>query len=223
MPSKKSAAVSTPGPAILKKAGSASGQKTLLGFFSKTPSTAPSTQRSLPERSSPRKNLNNKFAAPARASQLTPQPSSDAIAPEDDEIPAPVTVQASCSAAAKVGLPSPVSADEAQVNGAEDDEQPAFGQNTPSRKAKKKINYVESDDSDDDVFKPKPRARVRDEKRRPSKRRKVSESADEDEYEQDEDVADDDDGKISLPGWGHSTHSRQTSTTSLFLTTPMTT
>lgn len=103
-----------------------------------------------------------------------------------------MTVQARCSASAKVGLPSPVSADEAQSNGIEEKEELVFGQNTPSRKAKKKISYLESDGSDeDDVFKPRPRARVRSENKQPVKRRKVSESADEDVYEQEEEGADD--------------------------------
>ena len=194
MPTKKAAPLSTPAPPKLKKSASSSGQKTLLGFFSKTPSTGPLTQKSLPERSSPRKNLSNKFSAPARAAQLTPQPSSDAIAPEDEDVK-PLEVQASSSFGAQAALPSPVSTDEAQVNGAEE-LRPGLG--TPSRKAKKQINYVEpdSDGDDDDVFKPKPRARAKAENRPPVKRRKVSESADEDVYEQ-EDV-DEDDGKNTI-------------------------
>lgn len=190
MAPKKSAPASTPGPATLKKAGSASGQKTLLGFFSKTPaaSTGVLTPKSLPERSSPRKNLTNKFSTPATSSRLTPQPSSDAIIPEDEDL---VQVQASCSSSAK-GLPSPVSADGSQTNGVEEHN----GQSTPSRKAKKTINYLESDsnDSDDDV-KPRPKIRGRPQKPPPAKRRRVSESEDEDVYTQADEP--DDDGIVS--------------------------
>jgi DNA mismatch repair protein MSH6 len=201
MPPKSRAPSSTPGPASLKKAGSASGQKSLLGFFSKTPTpTANGTSqpKSLPERSSPRKNLTSKFAAPARNSQLTPQPSSDAVAPDEDEEQDVVSASVkkashSPSSAADKGLPSPVSADEGKVQGKSDVAEESKGQLTPSRKAKKVINYMESDSEgdDDDVFKPVPKRRgimngktKRQEKKEPPrKKRKVSESADEDAYE----------------------------------------
>lgn len=97
--------------------------------------------------------------------------------------------KASHTSAAR-GLPSPVSADEAvqsQTNGA------AKGPLTPSRKAKKMVNYVESDSEgdEDDVFKPVPKrrglmngnAKKAEKMEPPRKRRKVSESADEDVYE----------------------------------------
>ena len=210
MPPKRSAPSSTPGPSTLKKAGSASGQKSLLGFFSKTPTpTANGLPKSLPERTSPRKNLTNKFAAPSRGSQLTPQPSSDAAGPEDDEEEQEIvsaSAKASHSAANK-GLPSPVSADEgvqSQSNGA------AKGPLTPSRKAKKTVNYLESDsegDDDDDIFKPVPKSRglvngkakKAEQKEPPRKRRKVSESADEDVYEH-EGTEDDVSGRSSCRG-----------------------
>ena len=207
MPPKSRAPSSTPGPASLKKAGSASGQKSLLGFFSKTPTPSAngSTQpKSLPERSSPRKNLTNKFtAAPSRSSQLTPQPSSDAVAPEEDEedeeqdiVSASVKASHSSSSAAAKGLPSPVSADEAKVQGKSNGVDVPKGQLTPSRKAKKAVNYLESDSEgdDDDIFKPVPKRRglmngkakkEEEKKGPPRKRRKVSESADEDVYEHD--------------------------------------
>lgn len=103
----------------------------------------------------------------------------------------PIDAEASRSPAAK-GLPSPVSADEAQTNGSEK----LNGHGTPSRKAKKTINYLESDSegTDDDIFKPAPRNRKVNGKPPPNKRRKVSESADEDVYNQDEEQDVDDDG-----------------------------
>lgn len=116
------------------------------------------------------------------------------MGPEDDEQEQEIvsaSAKASHSSANK-GLPSPVSADEdvqSHSNGA------AKGQLTPSRKAKKTVNYLESDsegDDDDDVFKPVPKSRglvngkakkAEQQKEPPRKRRKVSESADEDVYE----------------------------------------
>lgn len=61
-------------------------QKTLHGFFTKTPNTAlPAT--ALPTRLSPRKkngSLQSKMLASPSSSQITPGPSSDAIEPEED-------------------------------------------------------------------------------------------------------------------------------------------
>ena len=185
---KKPGVSSTPTPATLKKQVSGGAQRTLHGFFSKTPT--PATTAKLPDRSSPRKqNLKNRFAAPLKNGSLTPVPSSDAIEPEEEE----EQDTAKASAPSAHGLPSPVSADEGQTNGVED----VTDRGTPSRRAKqKKINYIDSDSEGtdgDDVFKPKPKSKERN---RPVKRRKLSESADEDIYEQGNDV-DEVDGKAS--------------------------
>jgi DNA mismatch repair protein MSH6 len=198
MPPKRSAPSSTPGPASLKKSGSASGQKSLLGFFSKTPTPTPSTIQKLPERTSPRKPLGNKFTAPLKKTQLTPQPSSDAVEPEDEDAVVP---EASTTPSAAKALPSPVSAD---------GEQKSHGQGTPSRKAKKVINYMESDsDTDqDDVLRPASGNRGRRARPPPVKRRKLSESGDEDVYEQGEEHTEDDGRCLNGPIWNLLTSAR---------------
>ena len=184
---KKSVPSSTPTPASLNKQNSSSTQRTLHGFFSKTPA---STATKLPDRSSPRKpQLKERLVAPVKSGSLTPVPSSDVIEPEEE----PETATSKASAPSAHGLPSPVSADEGQTNGVED----VTDRGTPSRRAKqRKINYVDSDSEGtdgDDVFKPQPKNKG---KSRPVKRRKISESADEDIFEQESNV-DDDNGKAS--------------------------
>ena len=121
----RKSASSTPTPSTLKKSNSSGGQRTLHGFFSK-PST-PASTTTLPERSSPRKpGLKDRLSAPSRSSQLTPQPSSDAVEPEEEEEPE----ISKASQDPTKGLPSPVSADERQTNGAEE----VTVNGTPSRK-----------------------------------------------------------------------------------------
>ena len=116
----------TPTPSTLKKSSSSGGQRTLHGFFAK-PAT-PSSTGSLPVRVSPRKHgLNDRLSAPRRSSQLTPQPSSDAVEPEEDH---EETTKA--SQIPTKGLPSPVSADEGQTNAAEE----VTVNGTPSRKVR---------------------------------------------------------------------------------------
>ncbi|RMZ77096.1 hypothetical protein DV737_g4557, partial [Chaetothyriales sp. CBS 132003] len=184
---KKVGVATTPTPSSLKKASSGGTQRTLHGFFTKTPTPAPATK--LPDRSSPRKpTLQEKLTAPAKNGSLTPLPSSDAVEPEDE----PGLSEASAPAAN--GLPSPVSADEGQTNGVGDIVAVAIGEGTPSRKAKqKKVNYQDSDSEGtdgDDIFKPQPKRAIRG---RPSKRRRLSDSDDEDAYEQGNDVDEDGD------------------------------
>ena len=116
----------TPTPSMLKKTSSSGGQRTLHGFFAK-PAT-PSSTGSLPVRVSPRKpGLNDRLSAPTRSSQLTPQPSSDAVEPEQDY---EETNKASQAPTKRV--PSPVSADEGQTNFAEE----VTVNGTPSRKVR---------------------------------------------------------------------------------------
>ena len=94
-------------------------QKTLLGFFNKTPSSA-TTPATLPERPSPRKatsaGLNSKFLS-RTPSQLTPAPSSDGPGADlgDDE-QSPVRAKRTFQSHT---LPSPVSAaaEESQAAG----------------------------------------------------------------------------------------------------------
>lgn len=204
MAPKKAASTPTSTPA-LKKSSSSGGQRTLFGFFQKTPSTgspaalpAP-TVATTPIASKPRP----KTAGTTSGSSLTPAPSSDGPEPEiEDE-------RTKASSPPPKGLPSPVSTDERQTDGL--DELNARG--TPSRKAcfsqfstqstinmeqakKKTISYMESDSEgtdDDDVFKPQRAVRSR-----PTKRRRLSDSAEEDVYEQ-ENEEEPDDGEILRP------------------------
>jgi DNA mismatch repair protein MSH6 len=212
------AAASSPAPIstpALKKSTSSTqnmkNQKTLLGFFQKTPNAC-SSPSTLPERSADtsrtKSTLQSKPFARANSSSITPAPSSDAFGEDED-----ITGQAIAkeSSQPKRGLPSPVSSANGDSVGqtvSDAEELTAFG--TPSRKvscvtlpfgfqlltlcqaAKKMLSYAESesegaDSVDDDVFKPAPKKKAA----RPSKRRKVSESADEDVYEDENNGVDD--------------------------------
>ena len=112
-------------------------QKTLHGFFQKTPNTA-STPLTLPERSSaaPRTigSLKSKMLGRTPSSQLTPTPSSDG--PEEQENTPNKTTMKESSVRHK-GLPSPVSSAndglEGQTDGAAE-ELATFG--TPSRRVR---------------------------------------------------------------------------------------
>ncbi len=128
----------TPTPALKKSTSNTQNmknQKTLFGFFQKTPSTA-STTSSLPDRAStvPRRKggLRNKSLSRTNSSQLTPAPSSDAL-DEDDTIPEQdVSKESSRS---HKGLPSPVPSANGELVGqtvAEAEELTASA--TPSRK-----------------------------------------------------------------------------------------
>ncbi|KIW98700.1 uncharacterized protein Z519_00361 [Cladophialophora bantiana CBS 173.52] len=170
---KKTASTPASTPA-LKKSTSGSGQKTLLGFFQKTPSTgSPAALPARPVAETPVPSKTRSKPAGKASSTLTPVPSSDALEPEDEDNTPKASLPPSKS------LPSPVSADDEQTNGREE----PTCRGTPSRRAKtKKINYLESDSEGtdgDDVFKPTPGRRSR-----PTKRRRISDSADEDVYEQ---------------------------------------
>lgn len=116
----------------LKKAGSTGekSQKTLHGFFNKTPGTA-SSATALPTRLSPRKkngSLQSKMLAPPSSSRLTPTPSSDAIEPEDD-------VPKASRSPGLTGLPSPLSSANSQVQTNGDAEE-ITTHGTPSRKVR---------------------------------------------------------------------------------------
>ncbi len=128
----------TPIPALKKSTSNTQNmknQKTLFGFFQKTPHTASSTS-SLPNRlaTNARKSsvLATKNFARSSSSQITPAPSSDAL-DEDDKV-SEQNVSKECLRS-KEGLPSPVSSANGESVGqtvADAEELTAFG--TPSRK-----------------------------------------------------------------------------------------
>ena len=127
MPKKAAATpATTPG---LKKSSSSGGQKSLLGFFQKTPSTSsPAAQNtwSAPAAATPAPSKSrSKPASATSASTLTPVPSSDVLEPEDEG-----DYDAKASSPLPKGLPSPVSADGGQTNGVGE----LTSRGTPSRR-----------------------------------------------------------------------------------------
>lgn len=128
----------TPTPALQKSTSNTQNmknQKTLLGFFQKTPNTASSTS-SLPNRlvNDARKSsvLATKNFTRSSSSQITPAPSSDALDEHDNISEQNVSKEGSRS---KEGLPSPISSANGEFFGqtvADAEELTAFG--TPSRK-----------------------------------------------------------------------------------------
>lgn len=129
----------TPAPALKKSTSSTQNmknQKTLFGFFPKTPHTGSSTS-SLPHPPPSVSRKNNElqsrsFSRRHNSSQITPAPSSDALDEDDNTPQAHVSKEGSGS---KEGLPSPASSAngdpvEQTPSGAE--ELTALG--TPSRK-----------------------------------------------------------------------------------------
>jgi DNA mismatch repair protein MSH6 len=139
-PSASASTPTTSTPALKKSTSSTQNmknQKTLHGFFQKTPN-AGSTASTLPERSSAASkttgSLKSKLLARTPSSQLTPAPSSDG--PEEQEN-VPVDMLTKESSVPGRGLPSPASSAndelEGQTNGATE-ELTAFG--TPSRRVR---------------------------------------------------------------------------------------
>lgn len=123
---KKGASQVASTPATLKKSNSSSNQRTLHGFFSKTPT--PGATKSTGVSTTDSSFNKSIFSDVSSISDLTPVPSSDALepAPEDD------TPKASTSESA-LGLLLPASADETQADAPA--ELTSFG--TPSRKVQK--------------------------------------------------------------------------------------
>lgn len=113
----------------MKKSSSSGGQTSLLGFFSKTPSTSsPAPSAALPTASTPvPSKARSKLASTSSGSSLTPAPSSDAVEPEDEDIQ---VRKPRASLPSPKGLPSPVSADGDQTNGTEE----LTSRGTPSRR-----------------------------------------------------------------------------------------
>jgi DNA mismatch repair protein MSH6 len=110
-------------------------QKTLLGFFQKTPNTASSTS-TLPDRPSPasrkKAGLQGRSFVRANGSQITPVPSSDALDEDDNTAQQNISKESSRSTE---GLPSPVSSANGELGGqtmADAEELTNCG--TPSRK-----------------------------------------------------------------------------------------
>jgi DNA mismatch repair protein MSH6 len=130
----------TPTPALKKSTSNTQNmknQKTLLGFFQKTPSTASSTS-TVPEplsvvaRKKPM--LQKKSVLRHSGTHITPTPSSDALDEDDNTAECNVSKESSRS---KRGLPSPVSSANGELGGqtvADAEELTTFG--TPSRKVR---------------------------------------------------------------------------------------
>lgn len=128
MPKKNS---STPAaPPSLKTSTSSGAQKTLFGFFQKTPSTGSpvALPARLPDTTPVPSKSRSKSARTTTWSSLTPVPSSDTIDPEHEDS----NHDTKASLPPSKSLPSPVSADEGQTNGL--DELTARG--TPSRRVR---------------------------------------------------------------------------------------
>lgn len=114
-----------------------SNQKTLFGFFQKLPANANSAAVKLEPSSS----------LPPVAT-LTPAPSSDAALPPSSP---PRSLQASQPKAIGRGLPSPVSPASSDIIADRSKSAAAAHPqiSSPSRGAKKRVNYAESDDEDE--------------------------------------------------------------------------
>nr|KMM68531.1 DNA mismatch repair protein mutS [Coccidioides posadasii RMSCC 3488] len=181
------------------------GQKSILGFFQpkSSPCTPPATSRTQnvkdePASSpAPRPSHNRTKASQLsgtqsshRAPNLTPSPSSDAVEPVSDDLnieQSTVQQLKGSPEAVDVSLPSPAtSANGRDGEQAENQELPSA---TPSRRAKKTVDYWESDE--DDVVKPPTRKSAVG--RANKKRRTVAISEDEEEFQPDDNIGDFDD------------------------------
>ncbi|KAL6716616.1 DNA mismatch repair protein msh6 [Lecanora helva] len=204
MPGSSKSANGTPGPApTLKQSSSSSkNQTSIAGFFRKKDSgplpngTPKINGSSLPVHSSPKKNRPK--ASPGGIHQsMTPAPSSDAL--EDSREETQINGSKVNGEGASNGLPSPVTP--ANASGVGDG---AVGNAvtssfySPSRKAKKTVNYAvdgSSDEDDDEAIKT---STVRRSKGRPTKRRRTSVETDDDDTfvenaEVEDDLVDEDD------------------------------
>ncbi|KAL9095870.1 MAG: hypothetical protein Q9165_001867 [Trypethelium subeluteriae] len=184
--------VSTPRPPALKKSTSSSqpekNQKTLLGFFQKTGSQTPSAasqssiaSSKLPADATKAKAKKKRVPAGSNAN-LTPAPSSDAPEASSQETTLPHHDKETTADNQDNGLPSPITPADAKADVNPSKGKPGSSFYSPSRKAKKTINYAESnnsEDEDEEVFKPLSNNTTNG---RSSKRRKVSLEESEDEY-----------------------------------------
>ncbi|KAJ0122142.1 dna mismatch repair protein msh6 [Diaporthe amygdali] len=200
----KTASASARTPA--KTPSSTSKQQSILGFFSKasqpkakpnssangsTPaaSATPSTSKAGKVSSSCLKETTkaNSLSFAKRPSNITPVPSSDAVEPLSSQ--ENVDVMAVDSKVPSDSLPSPKSP-------AELDHQPAatptvLANSSPSRKAKKTVNYAESSDDEDEVIMSRKTRPTRNKNR--ARAAVLDDDEDEDEYEGPIDDAFDDD------------------------------
>ncbi|RAL15956.1 mismatch repair ATPase MSH6 [Aspergillus homomorphus CBS 101889] len=169
-PAASSPTTATPPSRALKRTTSSTqnmkSQKSILGFFQKSSPSTPSTARNVEPASSPAERASvqrgakpttttaMKKRAPQFKQDLTPVPSSDLVIPEEEE-----------------------QQDDASVNEQETG-------TSPSRRARKKVNYLESDtegeEDDEKIFRPGRSNR--------SKRQKLSPES-EDEFKEDADDA----------------------------------
>ncbi|AEO59871.1 hypothetical protein MYCTH_2308482 [Thermothelomyces thermophilus ATCC 42464] len=185
MGEKSAAGVRTPAkiPTTAKKAPSTGKQQSILGFFSRTggagstngASSSPSTKPASTSKrdTSPRclketTRVNSMLAR--RTTTVTPLPSSDAIEPSSSQ----------------------ENRDTTTVKSVADEE--ATLHSSPSRKAKKTVNYAESSDEDDDEIFATLKAR-RSRQRRP--RATVADEDDGDTYEADENDYEEDDDDLA--------------------------
>ncbi|KAL8868623.1 MAG: hypothetical protein Q9174_004870, partial [Haloplaca sp. 1 TL-2023] len=176
-------------PALKKSASSSSSaknQKTIMGFFQKKPAGAAKLEDvglPLPNGSSAAVRPGPPFASTKTAirgssSSLTPAPSSDG--PEE-----PLSVERPIEKVNNIGstngLPSPITPASGVANGKSISVNGVQQTNSPSRKAKKSINYAESGDEDDeeDVFNPSLPRRNRGPM---VKRQKTSPSSEEEDF-----------------------------------------
>ncbi|KAL9577681.1 MAG: hypothetical protein Q9212_006211, partial [Teloschistes hypoglaucus] len=166
-------------PALKKSASSSSAknQQTIMGFFQKKAAKAsePALDR-LPIVNGSSGAVETVTRGPS--SSLTPVPSSD------DPHGSPSVRKPSIKSRnirSSNGLPSPITPAVESINGAETGVNGSMQFNSPSRKAKKMVNYAESGDEDDeeDAFDPSLHARKRG---RALKRRKTSQSPDVDDF-----------------------------------------
>ncbi|KAL9034852.1 MAG: hypothetical protein Q9180_005179, partial [Flavoplaca navasiana] len=166
-----------PPPSLKKSSSSQSSknQKSITGFFQKKPSSTAASQLGLLLLNDTKLPLSSKPAARGPSSSLTPAPSSDP--PEPVESPQTMPKKLNDVGSAN-GLPSPITPASASLNG-NANASPQF--NSPSRKAKRVINYAESGDEDDedDVFDPSITTKSRG---RRLKRRKTSPLPDTDDF-----------------------------------------
>ncbi|CAI4219273.1 unnamed protein product [Parascedosporium putredinis] len=178
---------------------SAGKQQSIMSFFgrpSATPSSAASKSKAAAPQSSPVPCLkettkSNSLPRP-RAANITPIPSSDAVDPPSSQENMDSTVtKVRSAAAAAAGLPSPVTPAEALVKQTRTTSRP-FMSSSPTRKARKAVNYAESDDEDEDPFQ-----RIQTSRARRKTRALPTVSDDEDDYKEEAgnvaDAADEDD------------------------------
>ncbi|KAI9831111.1 MAG: hypothetical protein M1819_005199 [Sarea resinae] len=173
-------------PPSLKKSNSGSqstNQRSILGFFQKKAQDSPSTKSGPPSASSDGTKHKSKEPGSSSSSSLTPAPSSDAPEPPSSPIPGNGVAVIDDG---RNGLPSPETPANRAVNGTfvKEDPDGAALLSSPSRKAKKIVNYAESggegdDSEDEDVFKPIPNNSKRG---RSSKRRKTALEDSEDDF-----------------------------------------